>query len=183
MEKFHKQYYNVVWSTVTTAHPRSLHGFRSVLVLSDAVSALVEFGNLRSSESTFNWPWNGDVMHYSHVVSYHSARALAVQSWMATWNIDAATQNFCRYFQRMWCISEVGFLNSYKSTIGNACFSFLLIPSWVRGCCTFANRHWTKVAINISHSEKFGWRVGLHNGWCLETMDLVDFLPCCIQNT
>ena len=28
-----------------------------------------------------------------------------------------------------------------------------------------------------------GERVGLHNGWCLETMDFVDFLLCCIQNT
>ena len=28
-----------------------------------------------------------------------------------------------------------------------------------------------------------GEGVGLHNGWCLETMDFVDFLMCCIQNT
>ena len=28
-----------------------------------------------------------------------------------------------------------------------------------------------------------GEGVGLHNGWCLETMDFVDFLLRCIQNT
>ena len=28
-----------------------------------------------------------------------------------------------------------------------------------------------------------GEGVGLHNGWCLETMDFVDFLLCCIQST
>ena len=28
-----------------------------------------------------------------------------------------------------------------------------------------------------------GEGVGLHNGWYLETMDFVDFLLCCIQNT
>ena len=27
-----------------------------------------------------------------------------------------------------------------------------------------------------------GEGVGLHNGWCSETMDFVDFLLCCIQN-
>jgi len=54
MEKFHQQYYDVVVvrSAVTTAHPRSLCGFHSVLVLSDAVSVLNESGNLRSREST-----------------------------------------------------------------------------------------------------------------------------------
>jgi len=40
-------------------------------------------------------------MYNSHVVAYHSARALAVQSWMAAWNRDASTWNFCRYFQGM----------------------------------------------------------------------------------
>ena len=28
-----------------------------------------------------------------------------------------------------------------------------------------------------------GEGVGLHNGWCLEAMDFVDVLLCCIQNT
>jgi len=28
-----------------------------------------------------------------------------------------------------------------------------------------------------------GEGVGLHNGWCLETMDFVDFLLCCMQST
>ena len=28
-----------------------------------------------------------------------------------------------------------------------------------------------------------GEGVGLHNGWCLETMEFVDCLLCCIQNT
>ena len=28
-----------------------------------------------------------------------------------------------------------------------------------------------------------GEGVGLHNGWCLETMYFVHFLLCCIQNT
>ena len=49
-------------------------------MLPDAVSVIDEFGNLRSRKSTFNRPRNSDVMYNSHVVSYHSARALAVQS-------------------------------------------------------------------------------------------------------
>ena len=38
--------------------------------------------------------------------------------------------------------------------------------------------------MGVSHCDVIAVEgVGLHNGWCLETMDIVDFLLCCIQNT
>jgi len=39
------------------------------------------------------------------------------------------TRIFAGTFRECWCISEVGFLNFYKSTVGTACISFLLVDT------------------------------------------------------
>ena len=36
---------------------------------------------------------------------------------------------FAGTFRECWCISEVGFYNFYKSTVGNVCISFLPVDT------------------------------------------------------